>query len=629
MKNSVIIRFFIALWNKVFLIYNDSFIERAIGAVCGFFKRKSAGSKICGLFKNGFLNGSFWQKSLIFKIITSPIRLMQKIATHIGDWVTSIRNNSEILKIFDNLLYIPIKEYGIIGLAFSLGLTMITLIRGRFEALNIIFVSAIVIFSGFLKLIPCSVAVICQKSKFLKPFRKLFNAYELNDNKEIKIFKIVPIKIICAVFFVLGIIAGFFSPVVTIISIIAAVAVALIIHNTLFGVFLSVFSAAIMPTMICAGLIALTFLSFIIKLITEKDRKYVITPMSFLIVSFVILTVFSSVTSFNPQKSIVTMFLYVLFAFAYFLIVNTVKTKNQWYNIVITFIISGFLVSCIGIYQNFFMETTDTSWIDEDMFEEIGTRVYSTLENPNVLGQYLVLLTPLAFSMMWSAKAKSSKLILLVITAAMGGCLIFTWSRAAWVGIILAIGFFLLMKDRRWSALCILALIALPFVLPDSIILRITSIGNVKDSSTAYRVSVWIASLRIAGDYWLSGIGLGTGAFERVYQHYALNGAGFALHSHNFYIQLVVEMGILGLVVFLLIIFASYKGIASIKEKNTVNKNISLAIGGALAGYLFQGVAENLWYNYRMVLIFWIYIAILQSGINVSKKEVMTLDSIK
>lgn len=629
MKNSIIIRFFITLWNKIFLIYNDSFVERAIGAVCGFFKRKSTGSIICGLFKNNFLNGKFWKKSLIFKIITSPIRLLKKFSNSMSGWITKIRNNSEILKIFDNLLYIPIKEYGLIGLSFSLGLVIMTLAKGKYELLNIILVYAMVIISIIMKFIPCSIAVIYNKSKLIKPIGKLFNAYELKGNEDIKKFNIAPLKAVCVGFFVLGIIAGFFSPIVTIVSIIAAIGVALIIHNTLLGVFLSVFSAAILPTMICAGLIALTFLSFIIKLIAEKDRKYVITPMSFLVVSFIMIAVFSSVTSFNPQKSIVTMVLYVLFACSYFLIVNTVKTKNQWYNLVITFIISGFLVSCIGIYQNFFMETTDTSWIDEDMFEEIGTRVYSTLENPNVLGQYLVLLTPLAFGMMWSVKENSSKLILLVITVAMGACLIFTWSRAAWVGIVLAIGFFLLMKDRRWSALCILALIILPFVLPESIMSRLMSIGNVKDSSTAYRVSVWIASLRIASDYWLSGIGLGTGAFERVYQHYALNGAGFALHSHNFYIELVVEMGILGLIIFLMIIFASYKGIVSIKEKNTVNKNISLAIGGALAGYLFQGVAENLWYNYRMVLIFWIYIAILQSGINVSKKEVVTLDSIK
>ena len=72
---------------------------------------------------------------------------------------------------------------------------------------------------------------------------------------------------------------------------------------------------------------------------------------------------------------------------------------------------------------------------------------------------------------------------------------------------------------------------------------------------------------------------------------------------------------------FVAIIFMSFKQIASLKDNNSVNKNVALAIGGALIGYLFQGIAENLWYNYRMVLIFWIYLAILQSGVVLSQKE--------
>ena len=89
--------------------------------------------------------------------------------------------------------------------------------------------------------------------------------------------------------------------------------------------------------------------------------------------------------------------------------------------------------------------------------------------------------------------------------------------------------------------------LAMPFVLPQSILERLISIGNIGDSSTAYRVSVWIASARMARDFWMSGVGFGSDAFAAVYSGYALNGAGFALHSHNFYIQLVVDMGIGGL----------------------------------------------------------------------------------
>ena len=114
-----------------------------------------------------------------------------------------------------------------------------------------------------------------------------------------------------------------------------------------------------------------------------------------------------------------------------------------------------------------------------------------------------------------------------------------------------------------------------------------------------------------------------------MYPGYALNGAGFALHSHNFYLQLVVEMGIFALILFLLIIFSSYKQIVSVREKNSVNKNVALAVGGALIGYMFEGMAEHVWYNYRMILIFWIYLAILQSGVRIAKDRRTAIDLIK
>ena len=161
----------------------------------------------------------------------------------------------------------------------------------------------------------------------------------------------------------------------------------------------------------------------------------------------------------------------------------------------------------------------------------------------------------------------------------------------------------------------------MPSVLPASILERLTSIGNMEDSSTAYRVSVWVASMRMAQDYWMSGIGIGASAFEKIYPAYALNGAGFALHAHNFYIEWVVEMGVLGLLTFFALILTAYKQIAIVREKKSLIRFVTLAMAGAFLGYLFQGMAENLWYNYRMVLLFWIYLGILQSGVNISNEK--------
>lgn len=80
-------------------------------------------------------------------------------------------------------------------------------------------------------------------------------------------------------------------------------------------------------------------------------------------------------------------------------------------------------------------------------------------------------------------------------------------------------------------------------------------------------------------------------------------------------------MGIFGLLTFFAIILTAYKQIALVKEKSSLIRAVTLAMAGALLGFLFQGMAENLWYNFRMVLIFWIYMGILQSGVNIANEK--------
>lgn len=546
---SAIIRFIVLIFTKFLEIYNDSLLEKIIGSVCGFFKKRASESTICKAFLTKSGEGRVFRSSIFYKLITCPVLWVKKATYIIGSKISDKVSQSRLLGLLSSLEKISIRE-AILGVLILL------------------------------------VAAMAASA-------------------------LLPNNIMTVLF--LGVL-----------SVIGAVGVVMILKNTLLGIYLTVFLAPIVPTMVCVGLSGLCVVSFILNMATNKNRRYTITAIGTMLIAFVGLAAISTLTSIHRTKSIQILMLYIAFAVFYFVTVNTVRTKQQWRNMVMFFVLSGTVVALLGVYQNFVLETTaQSSWVDTEMFSQIGVRVYSTLDNPNVLGQFLVLVIPIAFAMLVSSKKIMERIVFLVSCVIMGACLIFTWSRAGWVAIILALGFFVVMKDRRWSTLCIVALLIMPFLLPENILSRITSIGNMKDSSTAYRVSVWIASLRIAADYWIGGIGLGSGAFERMYQHYALNGAGFALHSHNFYIQLVVEMGILGLMVFFAIIFLAFKQIICIRDKKSVNYNVALAIGGALLGYLFQGIAENLWYNYRMVLIFFICLAILQSSAIISKGETL------
>jgi putative inorganic carbon (HCO3(-)) transporter len=169
------------------------------------------------------------------------------------------------------------------------------------------------------------------------------------------------------------------------------------------------------------------------------------------------------------------------------------------------------------VYQQFFGSNLGHAWLDDDMFTDISLRVYSTLENPNVLGEYLLLAIPVCAALFFAAKNVWARLFFLGAAGVCALCMIYTQSRGCWLGLFLAAAVFILLTDWRWLGLGLLALFLLPSVLPGSIIARFTSIGDVSDSSTSYRVYIWLGTLAMLRDYGLFGVGLGSDACNKVY----------------------------------------------------------------------------------------------------------------
>ena len=59
--------------------------------------------------------------------------------------------------------------------------------------------------------------------------------------------------------------------------------------------------------------------------------------------------------------------------------------------------ISASIAALVGIFQ--YLTGTSVmaeAWVDSEMFESIAGRAVGTLENPNMLGEYLILMIPLA-----------------------------------------------------------------------------------------------------------------------------------------------------------------------------------------------------------------------------------------
>ena len=112
-------------------------------------------------------------------------------------------------------------------------------------------------------------------------------------------------------------------------------------------------------------------------------------------------------------------------------------------------------------------------------------------------------------------------------------------------------------------------------------------------------------------DFWLGGIGMGEGAFRLVYPLYSYNGI-IAPHSHNTFLQLLVEGGIGALLIFITIMAVFIKKISvsfSTAKKGSYIGLLALAIGSGVIGFLLQSMFDYTFYNYRMMAMFFMIIA--------------------
>ncbi len=381
---------------------------------------------------------------------------------------------------------------------------------------------------------------------------------------------------------------------------------------------ITVFAVPFASTMMSLLLLICTALSLFLKVAINKNFKLKYFKTNAWVLVFALVIGICAVTSISLEESRNIALLMIAFVLSYFVVINTIENKKQFKFILYVFSIAAVITAFYGLYQYMFGDLYSQAWLDKEMFEDIKMRVYSTFENPNVYGEYLILAIPIIVGLLWTEKGIFKKLFWLSSLGVTMLALALTFSRGCWLGIILAIGLLAIMIDRRFILLGIVALLFLPFVLPESIINRFLSIGNMGDSSTSYRVYIWMGTLAMLADYWFSGIGLGITSFNTIYPIYSYNNIS-APHSHNLYLQLVVEFGIVGLIVFLGMLYNFYKEtiISICKKKNILTSSLIAGV----SGFMLQSMFDHTWYNYRVVLIFWIIIAFGLVSTKVSKSD--------
>lgn len=330
------------------------------------------------------------------------------------------------------------------------------------------------------------------------------------------------------------------------------------------------------------------------------------------------------VFSYAPGSSKRFLLYHISAALLVLVTVSSVRTENDLKRLSAGGGVCVLISSLYAVYQRIQGVEVNESYVDVTLNAGMPGRVDSFFDNPNTFAQVLILLVPLVLALMLSSKRLVSKAVAAGVAAVGIVALGMTYSRASWVGIACAmVVFVFLWRPKLIPAFAVLCCLAVPF-LPETIWNRILTITNFNDSSTSSRFSLYAAAFEVIRKSPISGAGLGTAAVQSYIKNFNLyHGEAPFVHAHNFYMQVWIEAGILGVVGFVGSMLWNIKRAAHTVRHcgSSAARTITCAAASALCGAMVCGLADYLWNYPRVMCIFWFVFAMAIAGVKVCRSQ--------
>lgn len=168
-------------------------------------------------------------------------------------------------------------------------------------------------------------------------------------------------------------------------------------------------------------------------------------------------------------------------------------------------------------------------------------RAASTFNNPNIMGEHLIMVIPLVGFMGFYGKRTPLRLTARVFTLLGIFGAIVSFSRGAYIALLSMLLLVIVTHMRRTTPfmMCLIAAVSL---IPEAVISRFLTIGS-GDNSIFERFSAWEVAIQAIIQHPLFGMGPGISNF---WEYLVRMGVDIP-HAHNLVLQILVEGGFVGL----------------------------------------------------------------------------------
>ncbi len=290
------------------------------------------------------------------------------------------------------------------------------------------------------------------------------------------------------------------------------------------------------------------------------------------------------------------------------------------------------IVSVNGLRQWFFGAKALATWVDPESSLSKTTRIYSYLGNPNLLAGYILPAVILSFVAIFAWRSGFTKALALTMFIVNSACLVLTFSRGGWIGLVASFLVLLVLLLYWWSidmppfwrtwslpilliSLGIVSVLAVLFVPP--VRERVLSIfAGRGDSSNNFRINVWMAAIEMIKDRPVIGIGPGNSAFNKIYPLYQRPNFT-ALSAYSVFLEIAVETGLIGFVCFIWLLIVTFNSglvqLQRLRRQRNVQGLWLIAGIVALVGMLGHGLVDTVWYRPQVNTLWWLMVGLVAS----------------
>ena len=252
----------------------------------------------------------------------------------------------------------------------------------------------------------------------------------------------------------------------------------------------------------------------------------------------------------------------------------------------------------------------------------------ASFKSSNDFSAWLIIMIPLVLGL-FAEKGLGTglKIVLLALIILLIACLLATYSRGGWIGLMIGISFMswyafkdFILRNKIWFVLGTTVLFVVIAIIPQSVKTEFgNKIGGIRFKNeerigtrmksilnTDYGGSIWLRlrlwkeALNITRDYPVTGSGLNTYSITaRNYK--SCEGGG--IYPHNSFLQMAAETGLLGIFSFFWILFEFFR-----LGWRSINKHKNFIVAGLLSGviaFLVQSSVDTNLYALQCVVLFW------------------------